>query len=132
MGCHKYSPMKTQRPRCVPRDCGAKQTNTPYGAKQHPHTGVWGSALIPFVTTRTQPCKYCPLWAPLGPKADNIYMVGCGSLHFNEVFSLIVKNSSIKCTYYDCFIWFRVRATWCQDCFSTWWVGRMNLYASTR
>ncbi|RVW56884.1 hypothetical protein CK203_078495 [Vitis vinifera] len=30
---------KTQRPRCVPWDCGVKQTNTPYGAKQTPTPG---------------------------------------------------------------------------------------------
>ena len=29
-----------------------------------------------LVTTRSQPCRYCPLWA----QGDNIYMVGCGSL----------------------------------------------------
>nr|CAN78911.1 hypothetical protein VITISV_004521 [Vitis vinifera] len=31
--------MQTQRPRCVSWDCGVKQTNTPYGAKQTPTSG---------------------------------------------------------------------------------------------
>ena len=32
----KHPPMYTQRLRSVLRDCGIKQTNTPYGAKQTP------------------------------------------------------------------------------------------------
>ena len=34
----------------------------PYEAKQTPHWGR-GSALIPFVMTHFQPCRYCPFWA---------------------------------------------------------------------
>ena len=37
VGCHKHPSMQTQRPRYVPCNYGAKQTNTPYGAKQTPH-----------------------------------------------------------------------------------------------
>ena len=40
-----------------------------------PHRGQ-GSALIPFVTTHTQPCRYCPLWAQEGPHGlKRVYLV---------------------------------------------------------
>ena len=38
-------PMQTQRPRCIPWDCGAKRNKPPHRGR--------GSALIPFVTTRS-------------------------------------------------------------------------------
>ena len=75
MGHHKHPLMQTQLPRCVSGDYRvkqtntphkAKQTNTPHSAKQPPHWDQ-GLALIPFVTTRTQPCRYCPLGAQRGP-----------------------------------------------------------------
>ena len=33
-------PIQVQRPRCIPRNCGTKQTNIPYKAKQNLNTGV--------------------------------------------------------------------------------------------
>ncbi|RVW88871.1 Transposon Tf2-8 polyprotein [Vitis vinifera] len=63
--------MQTQRPRCVPWDCGAKQTKP----NKPPHRGR-GSALIPFVTTHTQPCRYCPLWAQRGPHGFKTRLLG--------------------------------------------------------
>ena len=56
-GMSQTPPMQTQHPRCVPWDCKAKQTNTPMGLNKPPYRGQ-RSDLIPFVTTRSQPCKY--------------------------------------------------------------------------
>ena len=39
VGCHKHPPMQTQCPRCVPQDCGPKQTNTLMEPNK-PHTEV--------------------------------------------------------------------------------------------
>ena len=146
MGCYKHPPIQTQHPRCIPWDCGVKQTNTPMGPNKPPHRSIsnrvnivrfrpkgafralrhiykvkrspylynirnfslysmWDvtntppckhnvlvvfhgmtgpnrqtphtgpnkpphqgqrSVLIPFVTTRSQPCRYCPFWAQRG------------------------------------------------------------------
>ena len=40
-----------------------------------PHRGR-GSALIPFVTTRTQPYRYCPLWAQEDPHGFKTRLLG--------------------------------------------------------
>ena len=45
------------------------------GPNKPPHRG-WGSALIPFVTTHIQPCKYCSLWAQRGPHGFKTRLFG--------------------------------------------------------
>ena len=40
-----------------------------------PHRG-WGLALIPFVTTHSQPCRYCPFWTQRALTAlKRVYLV---------------------------------------------------------
>ena len=62
---------------------------TPFMRPNKPPHRSHGSTLISFVTTHTQPCRYCLLWvqrdqasfkAIRPQKADNIYTIGCGSL----------------------------------------------------
>ena len=116
-----------------PIQCGMSQTPTPPPPCRHNvlvvsheimgpnrQTPLWGqtnptprsgSTLIPFVTTRSQPCRYCPLWTQRGPhgfkthlqdtrspylySAKNFPPIRCGMSH------LVLFVAAILCHFYN-------------------------------
>ena len=60
MGCYKH-PYADTTFLLYPMGLWGQIDKHIYGAKQTLYRGR-GSTLIPFVTIRTQPCRYCPIW----------------------------------------------------------------------
>ena len=73
VGCHKHSPCR-HNVLVVSDGIVGSNKQTPLTGPNKPPHWAWGSALVPFVTIRTQPCKYCSFWAR-GSALKHVYLV---------------------------------------------------------